>query len=96
MPTQALFFLNDPFVHARSAGFAARLMELPDDRARLERAFELMFARPPSEDDHAAMVRFLSEYTAELVSDAVTDRPRIAWAAWLRVLMSGNEFVYID
>jgi hypothetical protein len=96
VPTQALFFLNDPFVHARSASFAARLMELPDDRARLERAFELMFARLPSDDDHAATGRFLSEYTADLTGEAAVDRPRIAWAAWLRVLMSGNEFVFID
>ncbi|MGE5192958.1 MAG: DUF1553 domain-containing protein, partial [Deltaproteobacteria bacterium] len=96
VPTQALFFLNDPFVHARSASFAVRLMELPDDRARLERAFELMFARPPAADDHAATARFLSEYTADLAGDPSPDRPRIAWAAWLRVLMSSNEFVYID
>jgi hypothetical protein len=96
VPTQALFFLNDPFVHARSASFAARLMEVPDDRARLERALERMFARPPSENDHAATARFLSEYAGDLGSDPAADRPRIAWAAWLRVLMSGNEFVYID
>jgi hypothetical protein len=96
VPTQALFFLNDPFVHARSASFAARLMELTDDRARLARAFELMFARPPSEDDHAATARFLSEYTGDLAGDPAPDRHRIAWAAWLRVLMSGNEFVFID
>jgi len=88
--------LNDPFVHARSASFSARLMELPDDRARLERAFELMFARAPSADDHSATARFLSEYTADPGSDPAADRPRSAWAAWLRVLMSGNEFVYID
>jgi hypothetical protein len=96
VPTQALFFLNDPFIHARSASFAARLMELADDRARLERAFELLFVRPPTEDDHRAAAHFQSEYTADVAGDPEADRPKIAWAAWLRVLMSSNEFVYID
>lgn len=96
VPTQALFFLNDPFVHARSASFAVRLEKLPDDRTRLDRAYELLFNRPPTEADHAAAARFLASYTADLSGEPEGDRRRIAWSAWLRVLMSGNEFIYID
>ncbi len=96
VPTQALFFLNDPFVYARSASFAARLMELADDRARLGHACELLFGRPPAEDDYTAATRFLGDYIAMLGDEPEPDRRRIAWAAWLRVLMSSNEFVYID
>ncbi len=97
VPTQALFFLNDPFVHARAASFAARLESLPDDRARLERAYELMFSRQPTtEADHAAAARFLVDYAADLAGEPEPNRRRIAWSAWLRALMSGNEFIYID
>jgi hypothetical protein len=96
VPTQALFFLNDPFVHARSASFAARLMQLADDRSRLQRAFELLFARPPTEEDHHSATRFFNEYSADLASEPEPDRSTIAWAAWLRVLISSNEFIYVD
>ena len=37
VPTQALFFLNDPFIHARASSLAQRLSSLADDRARQER-----------------------------------------------------------
>jgi hypothetical protein len=96
VPTQALFFLNDPFVHARSANFAARLEELSDDRARLDRAYELLFCRLPTEADYTAAARFLVDYSTDLTGEPEAQRRRIAWSAWLRVLMSGNEFIYID
>jgi hypothetical protein len=94
--TQALFFLNDPFVHTRSQTLAQRLGMLPDDRSRLDLAFELFYSRPPAPGDHAATDRFLSEYEASLAGDPERDRRQTAWAAWLRVLMSSNEFIYLD
>ena len=95
VPTQALFFLNDPFVHTKSESFARRLLTLPEE-ARLDRAFQLLFARSPTRDEQDAAQRFLSEYQRELSDVAAADRPTQAWAAWLRVLMSSNEFVYVD
>ena len=47
VPTQALFFLNDPFVHARADSLARRLAALPDDAARLDRAVPAPL-RPPA------------------------------------------------
>ena len=88
--TQALFFLNDPFVHARSASLAARLLKLPDDRTRLERATWLLYGRPATAKEVETSARFLAAYAAEK-TDAAT-----AWAAWLRVLLSSNEFIYVD
>ena len=42
VPTQALFFLNDPFVHARAAHLAQALLRMSNDRMRLERAAQLL------------------------------------------------------
>jgi hypothetical protein len=96
VPTQALFFLNDPFIHAKCESLSKRLAELPNDTARLDRAYRLLFARPPRDDERAAASRFLTEYVASLTDQPEADRPRLAWGAWLRVLMSSNEFIYVD
>jgi hypothetical protein len=90
VPTQALFFLNDPFVHARAASLAGRLLRLPDDPARLARAAWLLYGRAPTPREAEAAKRLLAACTAEGAS------PAAAWAAWLRVMLSSNEFVYVD
>src|SRR5205823_3726338 len=46
VPTQALFFMNDPFVHARAEGLARRLLALPAEQ-RVESAHRLCFSAPP-------------------------------------------------
>ncbi len=83
VPTQALFYLNDPFVHARASGLARRLAPLPDDAGRLDRACRLLFGRPPRDAERAVARRFLAA------------RPN-DWAGFLRVLFASNEFVYVD
>jgi hypothetical protein len=90
VPTQALFFLNDPFVHARSKGLAGRLLKLADDRARLDRAARLLYGRAPRPREADTAARFLAAYAVEK-ADAAT-----AWAAWVRVMLGSNEFVYLD
>lgn len=86
VPTQALFFLNDPFAHARAESLAVRLLKLPDDRARVEHACLLFYGRPAHDKDYSIAQRFLA---------AEGDR-KVACAAWLRVMFASNEFVYID
>ena len=96
VPTQALFFLNDPFVHAKSDHMATRLMTLPDTAARVDQAFRLMFSRPPTEREQASSSQFLADYAANLPDGTSEDKPRRAWAAYARVLMSSNEFLFVD
>ncbi len=83
VPTQALFYLNDPFVHARAASLARRLATLPDDSARLDRACRLLFGRPTNETETAVAGRFLAARPGD-------------WAGFLRVMFASNEFVYLD
>lgn len=87
VPTQALYFLNDGFVHHQAKALAARLHALPDDAARLDRATRLLYGRAPTATEKSIAARFLSESAAS--------KPE-AWAAWLRVLFASNEFVYLD
>ncbi len=95
VPTQALFFLNDPFVHAKSESFARRLQPLSEEQ-RFDRVFALLFSRAISSEERDAAEQFLSDYQRDLSDVAEAERPVQAWAAWLRVLLSSNEFLYVD
>lgn len=87
VPTQALFFLNDPFVHKKSAKLAERLARLPSDAARLERVCRLCYGRPPTPGEQRVAERFVASGAANASQ---------AWAAWARVMLASNEFLYVD
>jgi len=97
VPTQALFFLNDPFVHTKAEKWATRLqVDQPDDRQRIELAWQRAIGRTPTEIELNEATEFLSIYRTELNSakqDRVDDR---ALAAYLRTLLGSNEFLHVD
>ncbi|MFI5457504.1 MAG: PSD1 and planctomycete cytochrome C domain-containing protein [Isosphaerales bacterium] len=93
VPTQALFFLNDPFFHEQADRFALRLLAEPDDETRLASAFWTALQRAPTDSERAWTARFLEAYAAEAPAAL---RPRAAWSALARVLLSSNEFLYLD
>jgi hypothetical protein len=99
VPTQALFLMNDPFVHRQAGGFADQLRQDPGDDARkVERAFLMAFARPPEGAELAEALEFLGRYQALLAAAGVAEaeRPGQAWAAFARTLFARNEFVVVD
>ena len=89
VPTQSLFFMNDPFVHSRAVACARRLLTLPNDDARLERACWLLYGRPPAPPERLVARHFLDDA-------AGPDRDMRAWSAWLRVMLASNEFIHVD
>jgi hypothetical protein len=96
VPTQALFFMNDPFVHARAAAMVTRLKPVSDDHARLDLAFNTLFARNATAEEQAAAAKFIADYEAALIDKPPSDRTPLAWAAYYRMLLSSNEFIYVD
>jgi hypothetical protein len=90
VPTQALFFLNDPFVHDRAAHLAQHLLKGIDDAQRLDRAARLLYGRPATARQSEAAARFLAARRAEGNNETA------AWSAWLRVMLCSNEFLYVD
>jgi hypothetical protein len=98
-PLQALYLLNDPFVHEQSQRFAARVVELPaDNGVRFERATLLSLGRPPEQAETEAALQFLARVREELQSAGVAaDQLEIqSWQALVRTLFRLNEFVYVD
>lgn len=99
VPTQALYFLNDPFVHEQSEAFARRLVSAPgDDSTRVALAWRTALARSPRPDEVARALDFLRSYRADLAlaGASLEGQPRAAWAALCRTLLSRNEFVFLD
>ena len=95
VPTQALFFLNDPFVHAKAEAWAQRLFAAaPDEPARIDAAHRAALGRGANAAERQEATEFLDAYRGELGAGA--DAERKAFAAYLRTLFAGNEFLYVD
>jgi hypothetical protein len=94
-PLQALYFMNDPFIHEQAAKFAGRLLaERSDDAGRLERAYLLMFARSPEPMEHERALAYLGQISERIGDQA--DKPAKAWESLIRALWMSNELVYIN
>jgi mono/diheme cytochrome c family protein len=96
---QALFLMNDPFVHKQAKGFAARLMsDRGDDAGRIERAYELALGRPASAEEQAEAVDYLGKIHAKLKAAGVPPDQLLAqtWQSFVRAVFLSNEFIYVE
>jgi len=96
---QALFLLNDEFVHKQADRLAVRVGMAHDTMAaRLNFAYNLLYSRPPSRVEITAAEEFLGKYRASLAGTSVPaeEHNRHALAALMRVLLGTNEFLYVD
>jgi hypothetical protein len=97
VPTQALFFMNDPVVHEKAEKFAARLLAAGGDEAhRIERAYRLALGRVPTLIESADAREFLAAYRSALNEDGKEKTESEPWAAFARVLFGSSEFLTID
>jgi cytochrome c553 len=91
---QSLFLLNNRFTLTQAQHLAERLLrEVPHDApnadaVRIERAYRLLFSRPPSADE-VAIAR-------TVLAGAEPNAADVGWLDLAHVLLCSNEFVYID
>ena len=96
---QALFMMNDPFLHEQADQFAVRLgLAHADDPSRIDYAYQLAFSRPPTPDETQAGLQYLADVRAKLKEAGTPwdQLNRAGLASYARVLMSSNEFVFLD
>ncbi len=97
VPTQALFFLNDPFVHAKAERLATRLLQSnTEDAQHIENGYRRILGRRPTAAEQTEATTFLEAYRAEFGRTLKDNRDIAALAAYSRVLFSNNEFLHID
>ena len=62
-PAQALYFMNGPFVIRQAEALAERVRAVEgDDARRVDRAYRLAFARPPTDAERDRALAFLREF----------------------------------
>jgi Protein of unknown function (DUF1553)/Protein of unknown function (DUF1549)/Planctomycete cytochrome C len=89
-PAQALYFMNGPFAIRQAEGLAERLRAVEGgDARRVERAYRLAFARPPTDEERDRALAFLRAFAA---LKSVPD----AWSAFCQALFAGAEFRYLN
>jgi len=88
VPPQKLFFLNSELVTDTAKALSARLHEeATEDTARIERAYQLLFGRAPSAYEKERGTAFLSGADADV---------SIAWQQYAQMLLSSNDFSFLD
>lgn len=98
-PTQALYLMNSPFVHAQSRSFARRIRSAAaDDPARIRFAIETVYGRTPPPDEVARHQQFVAmcRERAAAAGKSGEEQTLEAWAAFARVLWTSNEFLFIE
>jgi hypothetical protein len=95
VPTQALYFLNDPFFHTQAGKVAARVLAKPE-AGRLDELFRIALQRPPTSKDRDIAAGFLDRYGKALAGLSDADRAKAAWAALARVILASNEFLFVE
>ena len=111
---QSLLLMNDTFILDNARRLADRLhTEIPDDeKARLERAWQLLYGKTPGESEVARAINYLRLQTATLTVHHAQNPPaapakgapplpspdpaREAFASLCQILLSSNRFLYLE
>ena len=87
VPTQALYYLNDPFFHEQAAAIAKMLDTSKPASANVQSIYQRILQRPATDTQTQALLALVEGYEGA---------PIDAWAAAIRMLMASNEFHFID
>ena len=110
VPLQQLFMLNSEFMVRQAKAFAARVTAVPGepDAARIRRAFLLAYNRPPTAKELRLGLAYLQmppsgTGTAPDTPGGSGSKPTgdgtlglSRWEQYAQVLLSANEFFYVD
>jgi hypothetical protein len=90
VPTQALFFLNNPFVAKAAKECAERLFTMNDatDEERVKHAYAGILGRFPTTEEIERALSFVQE-------DAVDRKSPEGWPAFVQALYASAEFRYV-
>jgi hypothetical protein len=97
---QSLAVLNSEFLFSKSENLAARISAVagPDVDQRVKLGFQIVFARQPTESELAKSTAFLNEQEqGDVSAGSPVEKARLlALADFCHMLMSSNEFLYLE
>ncbi len=92
-PSQALYFMNGAVVSRQADALAERVCSFDrDDARRVDRAYRLVLARPPSASERDRALAFLRDFA---IRAGGADPRRAAWSALCQALFASAEFRYL-
>lgn len=95
VPLQQLYYMNSPFVYKQASVLADRVHDANADEARIEEAYEYVFQRKPTAQELQLGLKFLST-TPDKPGYEVEGQPITAWNEYVRILVSSNEFQFVN
>ena len=95
---QALMFMNNPYVREWARSFAKEvIVSNPNSiEQQIEHAYRVALARGPSADELARAIEFTQRQLTSYSSERLTDPKVSSMADFCQVLISLNEFIYLD
>ncbi|MBI4662172.1 MAG: PSD1 domain-containing protein, partial [Verrucomicrobia bacterium] len=107
VPLQQLFVLNSEFMIRQAKALAAKLTAHPNEtaEARVRRAFLIAYGRPPSDPELRLGLNFLSAPEPSQGSGSAGNGSSESngaashfskWEQYAQILLSSNEFMYVD
>jgi hypothetical protein len=97
---QSLAALNSEFLFSQSETMAARICETagPEIEQRVKLGFQIAYSRQPTEDELAMGVAFLNEQELGYANpeNPAEKRRQLALADFCHMLLSSNEFLYVE
>jgi hypothetical protein len=94
---QSLYLMNSVEMKRVAGDLGTRLMGVSaDSRKRIEIAYQLCFARAARQSELKRDQAYIRAHLREVSSTAPDDAEREAWTSYSRLLLSSNEFFYLD
>lgn len=101
---QALYMMNGSAVSDRARQFARNLLASEskyDDSRRIETAYMLALGRSPDINEIKESLQYIESYKKKFQVDAKANGTEVsamieAWQSLCHVLLSSNEFIYVD
>ncbi len=98
-PIQALYFLNDPFIHERAKEMEERLRPLDrTDSERIQRLYWILLGREAKSQELQNSMEFLQQVRILKEAHGATGEAweKDAWQSLIRAMIRLNEFLYLD
>jgi cytochrome c553 len=95
VPLQQLYFMNNPFVYKQAGVLAERVHDEPTEKDRIIKLYKYVFQREPSAQEIELGLQFLNT-TPEKAGYAVAGEPITAWHQYARIMLSSNEFQFLN
>ena len=96
---QALFMMNSPLVSRQTRALADELLRAAaDDGALTILAYRRVYGRAPTANETGRALEFIARYQSSLAGATIEPaEARVrAWQSLCRVLISSNEFMYLE